>query len=184
MHRFVFLVAIVGTASCASSGTSPKTGIETPAERVIAADNQGAFRTTVTPNAKVLVPAPPGRVFEVLGAVYKELDIPITTNDPATGRVGNTDFWKSRKLGGQAISTYLNCGDSITGPAADNYRVYISLLSAVRPEGNGGSELETAFTATARNMEGTTADRVACGTTGRLEERILNSVLARLSAHP
>jgi hypothetical protein len=181
MHRSGFLIALVGTLSCASSGSSPRTGLETPSERVIAADNQGAYRTTVTPNAKVTVPAPPSRVFEALAAVYKDFDIPIAMNDPATGRVGNPDFWKSRKLGGQSISSYLNCGDSITGAAADNYRVYISLLSAVRPDGSGGSEIETAFTATARNMEGTTADRIACGTTGRLEERIYQSVLAKLA---
>jgi hypothetical protein len=180
MHRLVLFIGLIGTTSCASSGSSTKTGLESPTERVIAADNQGAYRTTVAPNAKMSVAAPPSRVFEALGAVYSALDIPIATNDPASGRVGNTDFWKSRKLGGQAISTYLNCGESITGAAADNYRVYISLLSEVRPDGSG-SVLETAFTATARNMEGTTADRVACGTTGRLEERIYKDVMAKLA---
>ena len=182
MRRFLFPFALSVMASCASSGSSPKTGLESPSERVIAADNQGSYRTTVAPNAKVVVPAPPNRVFEAVTAVYRELDIPIATNDPASGRVGNPDFWKARKLGGQPISTYLNCGDSITGAAADNYRVYISLLSAVGPDGSGGSQLETAFTATARNMEGTTADRVACGTTGRLEERIYKEVVAKLNA--
>ena len=181
MRRLLLLLAITGTTSCASSGSSKKPGLDTPTERVIAADNQGTFRTTVSPNAKALIPAPPNRVFEALAAVYKDLDVPTVTNDPASGRIGNADFWKSRKLGGEAISTFLDCGSSITGAAADNYRVYISLLSAVRPDGSGGSELETAFTATARNMEGTTADRVACGTTGRLEERIQKGVLAKLS---
>ena len=180
MRRFVFVIALAGAAACASSGSSRPPGLDTPAERVIAADNQGAYRTTVAPNAKVPVPASPSRVFEALAAVYRELDIPVATNDPATGRVGNVDFWKARKLGGQPISSYLNCGDSITGAAADNYRVYLSLLSAVARDG-AGSVLETAFTATARNMEGTTADRVACGTTGRLEERIYKEVVAKLN---
>jgi hypothetical protein len=120
-------------------------------------------------------------VFEAMAAVYRELEVPVVVNDPTTGRMGNTDFWKSHRLGGQSISSYLNCGSSITGSAADDYRVYMSLISAVRPDASGGSALEIAFTATARNMEGTTADRVACGTTGRLEERIQKGVLAKLS---
>jgi hypothetical protein len=180
MRLFLFLVVLAGPVSCASSGPSPNTGIAAPSERIIASDNQGVMRTTVAPNAKVRIPAAPSRVLPALRGVFDDLAIPVTTNDPSSGRLGNTNFWKSRRLGNEPISTYLNCGSTITGLAADTYRVYISLLTAVRPDGSGGSELETAFTAQAQNMEGTTADRVACGTTGRLEERIQKMVLQKL----
>jgi len=89
---------------------------------------------------------------------------------------------KMRKLGTEPISRYLNCGDSIMGPAADTYRVYISLISQVHPDGKGETDFETSFVAQARNMEGTTSDRVACGTTGRLEERIQKRVIEKLNA--
>jgi hypothetical protein len=181
MRRLRFPLALVATASCASSGSSPGTELAQPSERVVAADNHGALRTTVAPNAKVVIPVAPSRVFQAMRAVYEELGIPRTTDDAATGRVGNTNFWKTRKLGNEPISTYLNCGDSIAGPAADNYRVYISLISVVRPDGMGGSEVETAFSAQAQNLEGTTADRVACGTTGRLEERIQKIATQKLN---
>lgn len=182
MCRLVLLLVLAATMSCASSGSSPGSEIATPSERIVAADNQGTYRTTVAPNAKVPIPAAPSRAFDALKAVYSELGVPLGTDDPATGRVGNTNFWKTRKLGNEAISTYLNCGDSFAGTAADTYRIYISLISVVRPDGKGASELETAFTAQARNMEGTTADRVACGTTGRLEDRIQKSVLLKVGA--
>jgi hypothetical protein len=148
----------------------------------VAVDDQNVYRTTVLPNAKSPIPAPPARAFEALKQVYTELEIPPGTNDPATGRFGNTDFWKSRRLGGEAMSTYLNCGESFTGPAANNYRIYISLLSMVRPDGKGASELETAFAAQAQNMEGTSGDRIPCGSTGRLEERIRKTLLLKLGA--
>lgn len=64
-------------------------------------------------------------------------------DDPTTGRVGNTDFSKMRKLGTEPISRYLNCGDSI---------------------------------------KGTTSDRVACGTTGRLEEHIRLRLIEKLNS--
>ena len=163
------LVLALATA-CASSGSSPDPGIAPPTERVVAADTHGAYRTTVPPNAKAHLPVSPSRVFDALKSVYEELGVPPAINDPATGRFGNTDFWKTRKLGTEPISLYLNCGESIMGPAADNYRIYISVISQVHPDWKGETDLETSFTAQARNMEGTTSDRVACGTTGRLEE--------------
>jgi hypothetical protein len=181
MRRLTFLLALAATASCASS-SSPGSGLAMPSERVLATDNQGTYRTTVQPNAKVLIAAAPGRTLEALRVVYEELGIPAGTYEPTMGRVGNSSFWKTRRLGNEAISTYLSCGDSFTGSAADNYRVYMSLMSVVRSDGKGGSELETAFSAQAQNMEGTAGDRIACGTTGRLEERIQKSVLLKVGA--
>jgi hypothetical protein len=152
----------------------------TPTQRIVAADNQGVLRTTVGPNAKAHIAVAPSRVFDVLKPVYEELGVPIGLNDPSTGRFGNPDFQKTRKLGTEPISSYLNCGSSIMGPAADNYRVYMSVVSLVRPDGHGETDLETAFIAQARNMEGTTSSLVACGTTGRLEDLIKRRVLERL----
>jgi hypothetical protein len=182
MRRFIPLLVLASTASCASSGSSAGSGIATPSERIVAMDNQSVYRTTVQPNAKVPIPVAPGRAFEALKTVYEELGVPTGTYDPATGRVGNTNFWKLRKLGTEPLSTYLNCGESFSGTIADNYRVYISLMSAVRSDGAGASELETAFTAQAQNNDGAASDKVACGTTGRLEERIRKAVLLKVGA--
>ncbi len=183
MRRFILPLVLAGaTASCASSGSSPESGIAKPSERIVATDNQRVYRTNVAPNAKAPIPAPQSRAFVALKAVYEELGIPPGTVDPATGRVGNTNFWKTRKLGNEAMSTYLSCADSYAGTAADLYRIYISLVSVVRPDGQGASELETAFSAQAQNMDGAANDRIACGTTGRLEERIRKGVLLKVGA--
>jgi hypothetical protein len=178
MHRPCLALLAAATAACASSGGSPSVAL--PTERTVAVDDNNVYRTTVLPNAKVPVPAAPNRVFEAVKAVYEELGVPPGTNDPATGRFGNVDFWKQRRFGNEALSTYLHCGDSFTGPVANSYRVYISLISIVRPDGKGGSEVETAFTAQAQNMEGSAGDRIACGTSGRLEERMRRSILLKI----
>ena len=182
MRLPVALLTLAGTASCASSGSSSGSGLPAPSERVVATDNHGTYRTTVPPNEKVPIPVAPSRAFEAVKAVYGELGIPLGVNEPATGRVGNADFWRTRKLGNEPISTYLSCGDSFEGAVADNYRIYISLVSAVRADGKGTSELETSFTARAQKLDGTAGDRVACGTTGRLEDRIRKSVLVKVGA--
>ena len=181
VRRFVLPLALAGTAACASTGSSRGPDISMPSDRVIATDDQGARRTTVAPNAKTPIPSPPDRTFEAARAVYEELGIPLSTIDPVGRQLGNPEFWKTHRLGKAAISTYLSCGNSITGVIADDYRVYMSVVSVVRSNGHGGSELETAFTAYALNMEGTAAERVACGTTGRLEDRIQKSVLEKVT---
>ena len=181
MRLPMVLLGLAGTAACASSGTSGS-GLPTPSDRIVATDNHGTYRTTQAPNEKVAIPVAPSRAFEAVKAVYGELGIPLGVNEPATGRVGNADFWRTRKLGNEPISTYLSCGDSFAGAAADNYRIYISVISQVHPDGKGETDLETSFTAQARNMEGTTSDRVACGTTGRLEELIRQRLIEKLNA--
>ena len=155
-----------------------------PTERTVAVDDQNVYRTTVLPSTKAAVAAAPSRVFEATKIVYEELGVPVGTHDPTTGRIGNNDFWKQRRFGNEPLSAYLNCGESFTGPVANNYRIYISLMSAVRPDGKGGSELETAFSAQAQNMEGSSGDRISCGSTGRLEERIRKSVLLKVGGIP
>jgi hypothetical protein len=179
MRCLVLITVVAGVTACASAPSSGP-GINMPTERTVAVDDQNVYRTTVLPNTKAAIPAAPSRAFEALKQVYAELEIPPGTNDPSTGRFGNTDFWKTRRLGGQAMSTYLSCGESFAGPAANNYRIYISLISMVRPDGKGASELETAFAAQAQNMEGTSGDRIPCGSTGRLEERIRKGLLLKL----
>lgn len=180
MRSVTPILALLG-AACASSGSTPGPDISMPSERVVATDNQSTYRTTVAPNAKSPIPAPMSRAFDAVRAMYDELGIPVTVSNAATGQVGNTNFFKTRKLGTEPISTYLNCGDSFAGgSAADNYRVYMSVVSVVRADGNAASVLETALTASAQNMEGTAGDRIACGSTGRLEERIRQGVLRKV----
>ncbi len=178
MSRVCLAVLIASAVGCASTPGSSE--VATPTDRMLAVDDAGVYRTTVLPNVKSPVPAAPNRVFDALRAVYEELGIPPGTHDPTTGRIGNVDFWKQRRLANEAMSTFIHCGESFTGPVANNYRIYISLMSIVRPDGKGQSELETAFSAAAQNMEGSSGDRIACGSTGRLEERIRKAVLVKI----
>ena len=179
MRRFLpfALVLVVGCASSPSQGPTTAPG---PSEKTLAVDDQNIYRTTVLPNPKAPIAAAPDRAFQALRLVYDELGVKPSIMDPVTRRVGNLNFWVARRFAGQSLSTFLSCGDSFSGPIANNYRIYISLASIVRPDGAGGSELETAFSADAQNMEGTSGDRVPCGSTGRLEEHIRKAVLLKV----
>ena len=179
--RAVAPLLVLAFNACASSG--PKTDeISRPTERIIASDRQGMIRSSDSPNAKVTIEAPPSRVLAVIKSVYDELGIPGATVDAASGRISAPTFDKMRKFGNDNLSLFFNCGDSLNGNIANTYRIYIAVVSAVRPDGKGGTQLETAVESSAADMGGSSSGRIPCGTTGRLEERIQNGVRQKVGA--
>ena len=179
--RGAWILTVISSVACASGGSSSG-NLQSPSERVVARDNATVIRTSVTPNAKAAIAAEPARVFVALKPVLEELGIPVATADAAVNQVGNSNFWRTRKLGTERISSYLSCGNSVTGVIADDYRIYMSVMSQARADGKGATELETAFTAFAVNIDGSAAERIACGTTGQLEERIRQGVVRTLGS--
>jgi len=76
----------------------------------------------------------------------------------------------SRRLAGQRLSSYLNCGEGLTAPNADTHSVMLTVSSQVVPNGTA-TRLETRVQATATPQVSGGA-MVACNTTGALENRI------------
>lgn len=76
----------------------------------------------------------------------------------------------TRRLGGQRLSTYLNCGQSLSAPNADTHAVMLTVSSKLVPDGPA-TRLETLVQATATPLVSGGA-MVACNTTGVLENRI------------
>jgi hypothetical protein len=180
--RAIAAVLIVIVSACASSGSQPESQIARPTERIVASDAQGVIRTSNPSNARVTIEAPPSRVLAVIKAVYDEVGIPSATVDATSGTISAPTFNKMRKFGNENLSMYFNCGDSLNGNIANTYRIYITVVTAVRANGKGGAELETALTGSAADMGGASSGRVQCGTTGRLEEMIENGVRQKVGA--
>ena len=180
--RPIAILLVLALTACASSGPKPDSDLSKPTERIVATDNQGVIRSSVAPNAKGTIEVPPARALSVIKSVYDELEIPAATVDAASGTITAPRFFKTRKLGNANLSMYFNCGNSLSGNIADTYRIYIMLVSVVRPDGKGGTELETAVTGDAADMGGAASGRIPCGSTGRLEERIQNGVRQKVGA--
>lgn len=181
MHR-ITAVLVLAVTGCASSGPKEESDLSRPTERIIASDKQGMIRSSATENAKFTLDASPGRVLSVIKSVYDELGIPSSVVDAANGRITAPTFFTTRRLGTVNLSMYFNCGDSLNGNIANTYRIYISVVTAVRPNGKGGTELETAVSGAAADMGGASSGRIPCGTTGRLEESIRNGVRDKAGA--
>lgn len=127
------------------------------------------------------VPFPPAQVYHALLAVYAELKIPTDGKDSTQSLVDSKLFYRQNTLGGKQISSYLSCGDGITGPNADSYRVYMTIWSAPAPAGADRATLRTVFLAGAVNVTEGSRQPMPCESTGRLEVRIHQMVLHRLA---
>jgi hypothetical protein len=117
-------------------------------------------------------------VVPVLKDAYEELGIPVKVADPVSGQVGNNFFVKHWKLGDQLLSHYLLCGNTSTGPAADNYKITMSVLSVVSADSTG-SKVNTIVQARADDTAGSSGS-VQCQTTGYLEADLNRILLRRL----
>ena len=85
-----------------------------------------------------------------------------------------------RYLGKQRLSSYLRCGEGVTGPNADAYVVYLSFLGFLRRDADRKVTLFSLLTAQAVDLAGGRSDAVDCTSTGRLEQRVADQVRARL----
>ena len=125
------------------------------------------------------VPFEPGRVYQALLGAFADLKIPAALRDSIGGRVESDVFYRRGDLAGRQISTYLSCGEGITGPYADSYRVYLTLISTVTPADSNRSTLRTVLLAGAVNVSEGARQAMPCESTGRLEIRIHQVVLKK-----
>ena len=127
------------------------------------------------------VPYPPALVFKVLLTVYADLKLPTEVKDSAAFQIGSQMFYRQNSVAGKQISAYLSCGEGMTGPNADYYRVYMNIWSTITPEGKNGSTMRTAYLAGAMNVSEGSRQPMPCESTGRLELRLHQEVLKKLA---
>lgn len=177
--RFPLLTAAVLLFGCAG-GSSPDPMIG-PAVQGPATDNPtgtgGEFRLPADMvTASTEVPAGAGSAWPALKAVYAEMKIPTPEVSEPTRTLRNLRFVVSRRLGGERLSNYVDCGRSASGPNADTYRLELEIASRVVPLGAERSRIDTELTGIGINMEGTSNNRVLCTSNHQLELRIASRV--------
>jgi hypothetical protein len=174
----VSLVAVVGCGSQGGSGAATRP----PAPIVVFDERDAALSAalgerviSVDPTVGEPIDGPSAQVYQALLVVYTDLGIPATAVNPATGLVAAIERRVSGRLGGTNLSRFFSCGESMTGPRADQDRVVLSVVSRVKANGTDKSRVETRIVATATGSRGT-ADRMPCTTTGELESRLHREV--------
>ena len=136
------------------------------------------------PEASLLLKAPVDSVWIVLSSVLKALEVPVTFSDQKHWEMGTVQTKLYRMLGKQRLSSYLRCGEGVTGPNADSYVVYFSFDGFLLSAADGQVSLFLLLTGQAVDLAGGRNDPVACTSTGRLEMRIADQVRARMLLPP
>ena len=118
------------------------------------------------------VAAGPDTVFSAMRTILKDLGLKLE-EDPARHEFGASRQRVVRRMGKEPISTYLSCGEGLTGPNADTWHIYYNMAVEIDPAAANKSRLGLMFHAEAVDVPNGRNDRVACATTGRLELEII-----------
>lgn len=177
MRRILLLLALGG---CASAG--PVLDDTTPRQStILAGDKNGSTIYAERPRAVTMsLAVPPAAVWLATKKTYADFEIPLAVENPSTHQMGNSNFFKSRQIGGRPMVEFVDCGSGMTGPKAASYRIYISLLTEMITDGHGGTQVQTTFVATGQDMSGNSSDRIPCGSTGRFEQYFLEHVRSQI----
>jgi len=169
---FISLALAVG---CAGNSPVVTGGPETQA---IAVGSDIRTRSAVEPVSNE-VPFAGARVFQALTLVYDTLGMPLTTLDFKRHLIGNDGMKVRQKLGGVALSKYVDCGSSQLVPSADTYEVSLSVLSHVALDSTSAniSTVTTTVSALARPVEHA-QEWFQCKTKGTLEKKIIELIPA------
>lgn len=150
-----------GTRPPAIYATGETTEVYIPTERSVVTD---------------VIRATPDAAWAALPRVYAELGIEVKDRSDADHVLGNPRFTVSRRLLGEPLSRFLECGSGLMGPFADTYRIDMLIRSGIEPAEGGGAQVGTYVEARGRNPEGTSNTAVACTSTQRLERMIAERV--------
>ncbi len=175
MRCLCLVVCLSACASAHGAGESNVTGappVIVTTDRIIQGERPRSSVTTIA--------VPPATAWPVVKKVYQALGVDVTVDDLTSHQVGNQNFWKTRTFAGHRMSELVGCGSGMTGPKADEYRIYMTLITRINPDGQGGTRLETLFVPVGQDVSGGSADRIPCGSTGTLEGIINESVRATL----
>ena len=173
--RTIPYLLIAATTACSPAATTPGTEVMSsgPA-RVIAAGGGAEVRLRIEKQATGgTLGFPLVQAWAALPAAYQALGIPVEHADPRTHELGNSRFLTRGTLNQMRMSTYLRCGQSITGALADTHRIRMNVRTQIKSIARDSVAVSTLVEATASSVEGSAGQSQECTSTGALEIAIV-----------
>lgn len=179
--RLAVLLLTSGLAGCAPRGTSATPAVTPNLSTVILAGTADLQRVDLRNESSVgqrMVTGTLVEVWAVLPAVFAQLGIETTRVDSGEAVIGNPGY-RARRIEGQRMSRYLDCGRSFGRDYADQYAVTLGVLVQLAPAADGGTIVRTVVDAYARDPS-QNGSPVHCITWGSLERRVGDLVAEKL----
>jgi hypothetical protein len=180
------LVLSVSLLGCASSGGGAPAAPATAIDRVVLTDERGrVYRSAAnTPvAAEQSVPGTVQQAVQALVGTYEALGLSVTTIDWTNGQVGVRVPTAPRRIGGQALARYVDCGTNHLGEQrANSYAVTLSVQSSATPATTAGEVLITTLASATARQQGVSSDPLNCPTLGVLEKRVNTLAAERIAA--
>ena len=172
--RAIVLFSLVIVGACASGGSDPRATATSTQSLIGGATLQ---RAEAVPEYVTPIDASVEPVWSALPVVYDSLGIPLTIVDFKAHLLGNQGLKVQHTLGKVPLSKYIECGNGQVISSADTYDIFLTVVSYVRANGHGGSDLVTTMTAAAKPLI-VAQEYFPCATRGELEKKIADIVKA------
>jgi hypothetical protein len=171
----------VGACALPPRNPPPATNVSTLSVGFRDSDAQDAVDLRHQPDvAETAVPARLTEVWGVLPSVFEQLEIDVARVDAGAGVMGNPGY-RARRVEGERMSRWLDCGRGLIRANADEYDVTLSVIVQLLPAADGLTTVRTTVDAYARDRS-LNAGSVHCISWGHLERRVGELVQQRLGA--
>ena len=128
---------------------------------------------------KYLAPVP--AIWDAIMATFVDKKVPLTLVDRPAGRMGDTSLKLIRSWNGQPLSAYLSCGNTMTGPRANDERIHAVFLAQMSRLRADTVAVAIHFSAQSQPINsGNIASIGQCSSTAKAEEDFLRAVTTRL----
>jgi len=121
-------------------------------------------------------------VWNVLGGVYAQLEIPVERSDPRSMELG-TPGYAARRIERDRMNTFVDCGSNLAGPMANQYDVTLSVMTRLTSKGPESTEILTMVDAYGR-PRAVSGNPVHCQSRGVLELRVAQRIAEALGREP
>lgn len=120
------------------------------------------------------------RILAAIDAAFAHFDLPVEAFDASVGRAPNRRVTRTRRLGKQMMSRYLDCGRGFAGNNADVYRIILSSAAWPEPATGEVTSVKVAIIAAGQDQAGARNDYVLCTSRGAFEREFIARVRERL----
>lgn len=141
----VFVAA--GAVGCASGssgeGNSADEAVPMPGETrtVMRIGNYAPVEMFTQPGVDArTIQVAPELAWRVLGGVYSEMGIPVTSTNPQTMQLGNPGY-KARRVGGKRMNSFIDCGSDLAGPLANQLEITLTISTRLTAKEEGATEV-------------------------------------------